>query len=220
MLRSRKFRIAISALTVVVLLVGFGLLTGCGKKTKIGNGSNGKANGDGPQAWTDATAKPSGKPWGGTLQVTLGDWKALQKIIDSHKGKVVVAGFFTTWDEENVFQIRHIARLQSRFPEKIICVLVSSDFNDESEKPEALRPMLATLVKEWIGTELPGDATLRLFISTEEDVEFNRNADTIDAVPTVFVYDQSGKRTKIFLGGEKGIDYGLHVLPVVEEMLK
>ena len=198
---------------VVGLLVGFGLLTGCGKKTKTKKPVA-------PKAWTDAVAKPSGKPWGGTLQVTLGDWKALQKIIDSHKGKVVVAGFFTTWDEENVFQIRHIARLQSRFPEKILCVLVSSDFNDESVKPEALRPMLATLVKEWIGTELPGDATLRLFISTEEDVEFNRNANTIDAVPTVFVYDQSGKRTKIFLGGEKGIDYGLHVLPVVEEMLK
>jgi len=214
--RSRKIRIVISALTLVLLLAGIGLLEGCGKKTKTENGSNGKVNGEGPQAWTEASVKPSDGPWSGTLQVTLGDWKRFQKIVDSYKGKVVVAGFFATWDEKNLFQIRHMAKLQSQFPEKVVCVLVSLG----EEEPEAMRSKLEQLVKQWIGTELPGDAQMRLFLSTETDEEFYQDANSIDALPTVFVYDKAGKRKKIFLGGEKGIDYGLHVLPVVEDMLK
>ena len=46
------------------------------------------------------------------------------------------------------------------------------------------------------------------------------NPEPIEAVPTIFVYDQNGKRTKIFLAGEKVIDCGEKVVPLVEKLLK
>jgi thiol-disulfide isomerase/thioredoxin len=169
----------------------------------------------GPAAWTDASVKPA-QPWSGKVDVATGDWEAFQKLVDSHKGKIVVAGFWASWSEKIVPQIRHLARLQNKYPDKIVVIQVAVD-------PEAMRPELEKLVREWVGPELPDDATVQLFISSQIDEEFYKAANTIEAVPTIFVYHQSGKRKSrvtIFLGGEQVIDGGLKVVPVIEEMLK
>jgi len=206
--RTRRTR-RIAVLSVLSTL----LWIGCNGKSKTQDPAGNGDVTDGPAPWTDASIKPTGSPWSGTPQVTTGDWDAFQKLVDSHKGKVVVAGFWASWSDKIVPQIRQLARLQNKYQGKIIVLQAAVD-------PETERPQLEHLVRQWVGPELPGDATVRLFISTQVDEEFYKAADSIEALPTIFVYDQSGKRTKIFLGGEKVIDCNVQVVPVLEKMLK
>jgi thiol-disulfide isomerase/thioredoxin len=209
----RTRRIGIFSALFGIAIVSTLLWIGCNGKSKTQDQAGNGETTDGPAPWTDASIKPAGGPWSGNVQVTGGDWNAFQKLVRSYKGKVVVAGFWASWSDKIVPQIRQLARLQNKYPGKIIVLQVAVD-------PETEQAQLKQLVSQWVGPELPGDATVRLFISTQVDEDFYKAANTIEALPTIFVYDQNGKRTRIFLGGEKVIDCNVQVVPRLETMLK
>jgi thiol-disulfide isomerase/thioredoxin len=79
----------------LALLMGM-LLPGCDNKTDSSK---------------SVAEKPSG-PWEGKFETVIGSWDDLQKIVKSHKGKVVVVDMWSTWCEPCKKELPELALLQ------------------------------------------------------------------------------------------------------------
>jgi len=198
------------------------LAVGCGK-TDGSNEKTGDAD-NGPKKGVEKDAK-----WKGGLNVVDGTWDDLQQLIESHKGKVVVVDFWARWCDPCVEELPHLAELQNRFGDEIVCIALALE-NEGTKKfvledarknaEETVRKRFSTV----LDTDKPLHANFRLFVSRTPD-EYIYQMAKIDSVPTILVYDKSGGRTQFDVNyakehEDKDLSYQKHVIPVVEKLIR
>jgi thiol-disulfide isomerase/thioredoxin len=165
---------AIAGLTVFCIL-------GCGSgHTSRAMGEAADAmNESGPSAKPDAAAAPKAKP------LVVLDYEDIQKLIASHKGKVVVVDAWATYCPPCMRDFHHLVDLHKQYgTDKVACVSLSFDFGDDAKLDE-LKPRIQAFLDRQ-------GATFDNIISSETWDELYKKFD-FAAVPAVFVYGTDGK---------------------------
>lgn len=126
----------------------------------------------------------------GAEPLTPVDKDGYRKLIQAHKGKVVVVNFWATWCLPCREELPQLAQMQRRLGAKGMQLVVISV--DEPEEAQDARLLLEKL-------KVPPPAYLRRAKSADEFINF------IDprwsgAVPAVFLYDRAGRKTRSFIG--------------------
>jgi thiol-disulfide isomerase/thioredoxin len=118
------------------------------------------------------------------------DYDGLQKLIATHKGKVVVMDAWATYCGPCVKEFPNLVALhKKRAADGLACISLSLDF-DGTGKPDDVQPaVLAFLRKK--------DATMANVLSSLEADELCKKLE-FAAPPAVFVYDRQGKLRKRF----------------------
>jgi len=152
-------------------------------------------------AFSEESASPSSQPRAEVDQRTVEqvDLAGLQKVIESHRGKVLLVDFWATWCVPCVEQFPSLVKLHRELKEDGFEVLaVSLDTPD----------MMESAVKPFLKKQKPGFSVVLL-----SGVDPNKFIPAIDpgwagTIPASFVYDRDGKLVKQFVGSNelKGLD--------------
>lgn len=148
------------------------------------------------------------------------DWKQLQELVASHKGKVVVVDLWSTSCEPCLREFPHLVALQKQYPTDVICVSYDCDFIGAKNKPvayyrERVLKFLESAGANSIVNTMSTVAADDLFVQID-----------VDSIPAVYVYDQTGKLAKRFDNRtpasptEEGISYEIQIGPLVSELVK
>lgn len=192
-------------------------LVGCGKDdatTQTATDNGGAATGTTTAAEVP-TAAQGWKDWDKELDVRVADWAGIQQYIAEQKGKVVVVDMWATWCEPCIREFPGLVKLQQKYPGQVVATSVNLNYAGlDDETPESFVPE----VKEFLEEK---DARFVNFISSQPDEKFYEAAE-FSSVPTIFVYDKTGKlRQKVDVESAQGDPtYADHVAPLVEELLK
>jgi len=172
----------------------------------------------------------SEEPWKGSFKTTVGSWEEFQQLVESHRGKVVVADLWSTWCEPCLEELPHLAELQKKYGDDVVCIGVNLDFNEPQGKPtKKTQKEVKQLFRKRIQTALNAADTLpssfRLFISSTATEKVYGLAGIDTAIPLILVYSKTGERTVIDVNyadklGDDELSYEKHVFPVVEKYLK
>lgn len=123
-----------------------------------------------------------------TLQIL--DWDELQKLIDSHRGKVVVVDAWSTSCEPCKREFPNLVALHKKHgPEKLACISLSLDYEGIGAPEEQREPVLAFLRQQ--------GATFENVLSSVESFELMEKLE-IPSIPAVFVYDAAGNLHRRF----------------------
>jgi thiol-disulfide isomerase/thioredoxin len=118
------------------------------------------------------------------------DEAGFEKLVQSHKGKVVVYEFWATWCVPCRAELPHLVQLQRKLEGRGFEVVTIS--SDEADREEAAAHFLRT----------SGVAGTAFRKRARDDDRF---ADAIDpqwggALPALFLYDRSGRKVRSFIG--------------------
>lgn len=152
---------------------------------------------------------------GEAVELTLQSWEETSKLIDSHKGKIVVVDFWATSCLPCRREFPHLIALQKAYPDKVACVSVSLDYSGrKSRPPETYRePVLEFLQQQ--------RATIDNVLSTDDPDELEQRL-KLAPIPLVWVYDRDGQRQRAFDNGDlegEEFTYEKDVVPFVESLL-
>jgi thiol-disulfide isomerase/thioredoxin len=162
-----------------------------------------------PSSDSSATAAPSG-----TVALQVDDWAGVEKLIAAHAGKVVVVDLWSTSCIPCRREFPNLVQLHRDLGPAVACISVSTDYDGiPSKPPETYREkVLAFLTEQHATIE-------NVLSSTAAEDLFNELK--IGSIPAVFVYDQSGKRAKVFADPVDGEEftYADHIRPFVQGLL-
>jgi thiol-disulfide isomerase/thioredoxin len=161
-------------LLALVFPAAFALTLGCGPATK-------------------STERPatSSTP---AVSLKILDYEGIQKLIASHKGKVVVMDCWSTSCGPCIQEFPKLVALHKQHgAEKVACISLSFDYEGIG-KPEDVQPdVLKFLEKQ--------QATFDNVLASEESDALYKKMN-LAAIPAVYVFDREGKLSKRFEGGE------------------
>jgi thiol-disulfide isomerase/thioredoxin len=148
------------------------------------------------------------------------DWDQLQKLVASHKGKVIVVDIWSTSCEPCIREFPHLVALQKRHVKDVVCISFDCDFDGRKTRPVAFyrERVLQFLMSQNAEELIHG-------MSTIAADELFQKID-VDSIPAVFVYDQSGKLAGRFDNRtpvsetEEGISYEKQIDPLVAKLVK
>jgi thiol-disulfide isomerase/thioredoxin len=129
-------------------------------------------------------AKPERKV---TLQIA--DYAELQKLITSHRGKVIVLDAWSTSCEPCLKEFPHLVALANHAPEKIACISLSMDYEGIGKPEDQRENVLAFLIQQ--------HATMDNVLTQENSDAMLKHLG-VGSIPAVFVYDRQGKLVKTF----------------------
>lgn len=169
-------------------------------------------------ALTIRAAEPSASAAGSKkipLQV-LG-WDGVQKLVASHKGKVVVLDLWSTYCAPCMREFPHLVELQKQHPKDVACISMNLNYAGiKDEPPESFRDeVLAFLSKQ--------NAHLQNVISKDPDADLFEKLD-LASIPAVYVYDRKGKLVKRFdndniQSPSDEFTYEKDIIPLVKKLL-
>lgn len=114
----------------------------------------------------------------------------IQKLIASHKGKVVVMDAWSTSCEPCVEEFPNLVALHKKYgPDKVACISLSFDYEGIG-KPEDVVPA----VKEFLVKQ---GATFDNVVSSDDSETLYKKMQ-LASVPAVYVYNQQGELAKRF----------------------
>lgn len=215
-------RIKIVLLAICVAATLFGCQSKSGSNSAKTNTNN-------------TTSSQNHKKWEGEYKTVGGDWDALKKIIDSHRGKIVVLDIGATYEPDCVKGLPGLIALQKKHNDDIVCIVVNFDCPQSEETSPAetkiQRDEVDQILRKQMGTVLqPQEAIsqqFQLFISqidTEEFYEATKKSygetNQVNGMPTVMVFDRAGHLTKFEGGKNDPLSYQKHVSPFVEKLMK
>jgi thiol-disulfide isomerase/thioredoxin len=148
-------------------------------------------------------------PPGGSEQVQLAaiDETALAKVLEGHRGKVVLVDFWATWCAPCMELFPHTVQLHKRFADRGLTV-ISVSFDDPDEDRAAALEFLAKQ-----------GATFQNFISPYGAGTQSAEAFELEAgLPQMNLYDRQGRLHKSF-GGKSGTVDPQELDRAVEELL-
>jgi thiol-disulfide isomerase/thioredoxin len=123
-----------------------------------------------------------------TLEILTFD--EIQRLIASHKGKVVVIDCWSTSCEPCIKEFPNLVGLHRKFgAAKVACISFSFDY-EGLDKPEEVRPSVLKFLKEQ-------NATFDNVMSSEDSETLYKKLE-LASIPAVYVYDQEGKLAKRF----------------------
>ncbi len=118
------------------------------------------------------------------------DYDGIQRLIASHRGKVVVMDAWSTSCLPCLKEFPHLVELQERIGrEKLACISLSFDFEGIG-KPEEQSPKVLKFLRS-------KKAAFDNVLSSDESDELYKKF-KLAAIPAVFVYDRTGKLRKRF----------------------
>jgi thiol-disulfide isomerase/thioredoxin len=152
---------------------------------------------------------------GETVELKLQSWEETSKLIDSHKGKIVVVDFWATSCLPCRREFPHLVALQKAYPDKVACVSVSLDYSGRKSRPPETyhEPVLEFLQQQ--------QATIDNVLSTDDPDELEQRL-KLAPIPLVWVYDRDGQRRRAFDNGDlegEEFTYEKDVVPFVESLL-
>ncbi len=126
----------------------------------------------------------------GNCALTPIDETAFQKLVATHKGKVVLYDFWATWCEPCRAELPKLVSLEAKLrPLGFELVTISADEPEQAAQAEKVAKQFA----------IPG---LLYRKQAKDDEKF---IDSIDAkwsgaLPALFLYDKSGRKVRSFIG--------------------
>ncbi len=164
----------------VFLFAAFAASLGCGNSSSPTAAQTGKAPGAAPVEGAPRDA----------VRLQLLDFAGIQKLIDSHRGKVVVLDCWSTSCAPCLREFPKLVALHQRYgPDRLACVSVSFDYEGIGQPIDAQPRVLQFLTRM--------QATFDNVLSTDEADVLFRKFD-IPSIPAVFVYDRDGKLAQRF----------------------
>ncbi|MCI0358877.1 MAG: TlpA family protein disulfide reductase [Planctomycetaceae bacterium] len=152
------------------------------------------------------------------VKVRLASWDDTEKLIASHRGKVVVLDAWSTWCSPCVAEFPGLVKLHRAHPGQVACISLNCNFTGAAdESPDAERPKIeAFLVKQ--------RAEFDNLICTEPDHKLFEALGAA-AIPVVRVYDRSGQLRQQFDNddnefGDEGFSYEKNITPLVAQLLR
>ncbi len=125
----------------------------------------------------------------GKVELVPLDYDGVQKLIQSHQGKVVVLDCWSTSCDPCVEEFPGLVALHKQHADQVACISLNLDYIGIGKPEEYREPVLAFLQKQ--------GATFDNVLSTEADEEITKKFG-FAAIPVVFVYDRQGKLLKRF----------------------
>ncbi len=113
-----------------------------------------------------------------------------QKVIASHKGKVILVDFWATWCKPCRAEMPQLVALASRLKNRGVELITVSADEPEQE---------SGAVKFAAETKMPAPSYIR---RANDDDKFIGSVDAKwgGALPALFIYDKSGKKVRSFVG--------------------
>lgn len=164
-----------AALAVSLCIVG-GAWVGCASDTPSAS-SGGPRAADGPSAATANDKAPDTD----AIEVTIVDKEGLQKVIDKHRGKVVLVDYWATWCGPCVAQFPHTVELWKKYRDKGLAVIALS-----MDSPDDIGDVREFLAEK--GAKF--DNLLSKYGADEKAFE---EFDFDGALPHYAIYDREGK---------------------------
>jgi thiol-disulfide isomerase/thioredoxin len=158
------------------------LVTGC-LLSLASVGCAPKANDSDKTASNAPSAKPESES---AVTLRLADAAALQQVLQSHRGKIVVVDFWATWCGPCVEQFPHTVELAAKYRDRDLAV-VSVSMDDPSSEPQ-VRAFL----------EKQGARFDNLLSGYGSPVEATKAFELPGPVPCYRIYDRSGQLLKQF----------------------
>ncbi len=178
------------------------LLAGCGEGTTSAGGV------------APVSAGAAGKA-AAEIPLKVASWEEAQKIVASHKGKIVVLDLWSTYCPPCLKELPELAKLHQQHGEKVVCLSLNCNFTGSGSPEDEREAILKVLTEK--------QATFQNLISSDADEELYKKVG-IASIPVVQVYDRTGKLSKQFDNekneyGNDGFTYAKHVAPYVEKLL-
>ena len=118
------------------------------------------------------------------------DEAAFQRLVDSHRGKVVLYDFWATWCEPCRAEIPQLVRLEAKLrAQGFELVTISADEPEQAADAEKLLKQFAVR-----GTLYRKQANDDDHFINAIDVKWS------GALPALFLYDKTGRRIRSFIG--------------------
>jgi len=152
-----------------------------------------------------------------TVPIQILDWEATQKLVASHKGKIVVVDAWSTSCLPCIKEFPNLVALHKSHHKDVACISLNLDYIGlKAKPPEFYRErVLKFLTKH--------NATFdNVLCSEESEAMFEKLG--IPSIPAVLVYDRTGKLVKTFDNAEaenedEGFTYE-DVTKFVDELLQ
>ncbi|GAA4440481.1 TlpA disulfide reductase family protein [Bremerella cremea] len=145
------------------------------------------------------------------------DYTAIQMLIESYRGKVVVVDYWSTNCPPCIRELPGLVKLSQEFPaSEVKCVTVSLDYTGAAdEKPEDSTEAVMRILKHV-------DARFDNIIAADDSEAMLKKLD-LSAPPAVYVYGKDGKLAKRFdnenaTGEGDEFTYAKDVQPLVAEL--
>jgi thiol-disulfide isomerase/thioredoxin len=127
-----------------------------------------------------------------TVQLQIVDWKGVEKLVASQKGKVVVVDIWTTTCSTCVEEFPKLVALQKKYGrDRLACISLACDYDGIKGKPPKYyaKGVLKFLKKQ--------NATFDNVLLTVPFIDFLDQID-LSSTPALLVYGKDGKLVKRF----------------------
>ncbi len=140
----------------------------------------------------DRTAAPKKKVSANAVSLRVSSWNGVQKLVRSHKGKLVVVNIWTTTCAVCVEELPKFVRLQKEYgKKKLACISVNCDYDGIKDKPPKFyRQDVVALLKK-------NGATFENLMLNIAFIDFLEQID-LGSTPSLLVYGRDGKLVKRF----------------------
>ena len=154
------------------------------------------------------------------LKTSPATWDEIEGEIAQHEGKVVVVDLWSNYCPPCMREFPNLVELQSDHRNDVTCISVNLNYTGaEGDSVEEQQKAANAFLNKVNGTETNKVGLVKNFISKDSDETVYSKVNTY-ALPTVIVYDKSGKVAKTFPDGDSGeFTYEADVLPFVHSLL-
>ncbi len=119
-----------------------------------------------------------------TVELKLVDWPGVEKVLASHRGKIVVLDAWSTSCEPCMQEFPNLVAFAKKHAGKVACVSLSLDYEGLG-KPEDKREQVLKFLREQ-------NATIDNLLGTEDSESMMRHL-KVGSIPAIFIYDRTGK---------------------------
>ncbi len=124
------------------------------------------------------------------VRLVVLDHEGIERLIDSHRGKLVVLDAWSTSCPPCIKEFPNLVALHRRYgPDRVACVSINLDYDGVGD-PVDVRPKVLQFLKKH-------DATFDNVLCRQE-AQQQLKALGVYSLPAVFVYDRSGRLAKQF----------------------
>lgn len=149
------------------------------------------------------------------LKLEIIDWDQTLAISKAHPGKIVVMDLWATYCPPCLKELPGLVELQKKYPEQVVCVSVSLDYEGDADNPPAkIEPEIRQVLEK-----IKAHNVRNILLSTSSEELFNRIEHK--SMPVLYVFDQTGERVGMFPDLKDPVEptYAKDVVPLVEKLL-
>ncbi len=168
-----------------------------------------------PDGQSEPIMEPTPATSASELKIDILDWDQTQAIVADHPGKVVVFDLWSTSCPPCLRELPGLVALQDKYPESVVCVSVSLDFDgDPKIPPSQLEPSIREVLEQ-----VKAHKVRNVLLSTSYDDLFK--VIEHQSMPIAYIFDQTGKRVVMFPDRKDPVEftYAGDITPAVEKLL-